>query len=291
MNETLDERDTLRKYLLHELGEAEQERLEERLLTDKEFSRHVAMAQNDLIDDFVTGALSKHDLECFRKYFMTTPARLQKVNFATALDRYVTEKTATAERVPTVGAGIVERVLAFSRARSLKIALSVAGCLLIFGIAFFALRPGWFRPVGGQDFGQEFVRINHAQEMGPLQLSELRRSSANTPTLTLRQNLVREDAGSRKVEITAGVTFIRLLLEVTSGLSDSYQAVLQTADGRDIAHVEGLKAREEDGAWFVVVNVPAVPSVRGDYQVRLFRIGDDGRAISAGLYPFQVTTR
>ncbi len=291
MNETLNERNMLRKYLLHELGEAEQERLEERLLMDKEFNRHVAMAQNDLIDDFVTGALSGHELECFRKYYMTTPARLQKVNFATALDRYVTEKTATAERVPTVGVGIVERVQAFCRARPLKIALPVAGCLLIFGMAFFALRLGWYEPVGSQDFQQEFVRINRAQEMGPLHLSELRQGSAITPTLTLRQNLVREDVGSRKVEITAGVTFIRLLLEVTSGPSDSYQAVLQTASGRDIAHIEGLKAQEEDGAWFVVVNVPAAPSMRGDYQVRLFRTGSGGRAADVGLYPFQVMTR
>lgn len=286
MNQALDEQDSFRKYLLHELEGEEQERLEERLLTDKEFGRRLAMAQDDLVDDFVAGHLSEREADDFRAHFLTTPARLQKLKFAMALDKYV-----TVEAPAAAGAGAFEKVLAFFRARPLRAAASVTVLALVLGAALFVvLRPSLFRTGRDYEIGQEFARVNRGQEIGSVPLAELRRGSASTPFLSLSQNLVREDPEQRTVEITRGVTHVRLLLEVTSGSYEHFRAVLQTAGGDDIAAVEDLSAKSEDGAQFVLVNVPPALG-RGDFQLRLFGIAGDGRAVDLGPYPFRLTTR
>lgn len=287
MKRTLDEqKNILRRYLLHNLGEAEQEWVELSLLTDKQFGRLVAIAQDDLIDDFVAARLSEEEVESFQQHYMTTPDRLHKIRFATALDRYVSEEG------PKPEVGAFEKLRALFHTRTLKIAFSATGLLLIVGVAFFAMfRLGWFQPESTRDLREEFVRVNRAQETASRPLSELKRNTGNTLALILRQNLVREDGAARGVEITRGVTLIRLLLEVPSASHKSYTAVLQTTTGQDLARVEDLKARNEDGAQFVVLNVPAEFLTRGDYQLRLIGITGDGQATDIGLYPFQVTTR
>jgi hypothetical protein len=286
MKQALDEQRIFRKYLLHELEEEEQDHLEERFLTDKEFGRLLSIAQADLIDDFVAGALSESESERFRKHFLTTPARLEKLKFAMALDMYVSRE-APAKAEPSA----IEKALAFFRARPLKAALSVLGSVLILVAALFLLpRLGDFRSRRGDQLRQELARVNRGGEADSVPLSELRRGSASTPVLSLTTDPVREGAAPETVELTSGVKLIRLLLEVTPGSYDHFRAVLQTAAGDEIAAVENLKARNEEGAQFVVVNVPPGFFSRGDFHVRLFGV-DGGRAVDLGLYPFRVTTR
>lgn len=279
-----EKKEILRRYLLRDLADSEEEQIECNLLTDKDFSRHLAIAQDDLIDDFVASRLTKHEIKRFRKHFLTTPERVQKVNFATALKKYV------ANQIPPPKVSIFEKLLVFFHTNALKTAFSMAVLLIVSASLLIVFRKDWLQ-IGQNQLQQEFVRINRAQESDHRSLLELKRSSANTLAMILRDNLVREDANSREVGLTGGVTQVRLLLEVTSGSHDRYSAVLQKANGENLASVEGLKARNDDGAEFVIVIVPAGFLARGDYQLRLLGIDSEGRSSDLGLYPFQVTTK
>ena len=281
MNETRNEQeDNLRRYLLHELEDQEQEQIEMRLLTDKEFSRRLAIAQEDLIDDFVTAKLSDHESERFRKYYLSAPERQQKIGFATALNRYVSE------REPSRKPGFINALLTFIYARPFKTAISFAGLLLIFGaLAWYVQR----RPQ--TDLKQEFVRLNRPEETDSKSLLVLKQNSDNTRVLALRQNVVREDAESRTVEITSGVVLVRLLLEIGEGAYTRFNGTLETSSGQALATVENLKPGDESGALFVVINIPGEFLRGGDYQLRLTGIGNDGRATDLGPYPFHVVRR
>lgn len=284
MNETLNEqKDNLRRYLLQELDETEQEQVEMRLLTDKEFGRHLALAQDDLIDDFVTAKLSDHERERFQKYYLITPERQQKVGFATALDQYITE------REPSRKTGALGELLAFIYARPLRTAISVAGLILVIGAALAVAL--YVQRRQDRDLMQEFARVNRPEETDSTSLLVLKQNSVNTHVLILRQNVVREDAESRKVEVTSGVVLVRLLLEVGEGTYDRFNGALQTSSGQNLATVENLKARDESGALFVVVNIPSELLTQRDYQLRLTGISRDGRATDLGPYPFHVITR
>jgi len=287
MTQVRDEKqDILRKYLLHDLADSEEEQIECSLLTDKDFSRRLAIAQDDLIDDFVSARLTKHEAERFHNHFLTTPERVQKVNFATALNKYVVNKTPP----PPTKVGALEKVLTFFRTHPLKTAFSMALLLIVSASLLIMFRTDWLQ-FGQNQFQQEFVRINRAQESDHRSLFELKRSTANTLAMILRDNLVREDGDLREVELTGGVTQVRLLLEVTSGSYDRYNAILQKGDGENLASVEGLKARNDDGAEFVIVIVPLGFLAPGDYQLRLLGIDSAGRSSDLGLYPFQMTTK
>src|SRR5258707_326150 len=121
MTRTVDEqKDILRRYLLHNLGEAEQEQLELRLLRDKQFGRLIAIAQDDLVDDFVAARLSEEEVERFQEHYMTTPERRQKLKFATTLDRYVSEDE------PTQEVGVFGKLRLLFHSRTLKTAFSAA---------------------------------------------------------------------------------------------------------------------------------------------------------------------
>jgi hypothetical protein len=278
-----EQNDILRKYLLHDLTEPEREEIEVKLLTDQALSRRLAIARDDLFDSFVTQTLAEHEMERFRKHCLTSPAHLQKLKFATALDSYITEKTAVWAASP------FKKLQPYLRARPLKTVFAVVGLVFVFGAAlFFMTRLGWFQR---DNFQVEFARLNRAQDVDSMPFSDLELSSANTQALILRQNLVREDVGPRRVEITAKVTLVRLLLEVPSGSQVSYKAVLQTAVGEDLVSTGDLKARKDNGAQFVVTTVPARFLTSADYQIRLIGISPDGRTTDVGLYPFQVITR
>src|SRR4030095_8255919 len=84
----------IRRYLLGDLAEEQCEDLEERLLTDDETFQELLLVEDELVNDYVSGELPSVDREKFRNHFLCTPDRRQKLEFAGALRRYVSETTA-----------------------------------------------------------------------------------------------------------------------------------------------------------------------------------------------------
>jgi TonB family protein len=64
-----------RKYLLGQLSEEQQSRVEECLFTDAEFLEEVELAEDDLIEAYVCGKLSSVERRQFETHFLTTPER------------------------------------------------------------------------------------------------------------------------------------------------------------------------------------------------------------------------
>src|SRR6187455_3128983 len=90
---------TLRKYLLGELSETEQETVELWLMSGEESYDVLAAAEDDLIDEFIGGKLSPRELDRFNNHFLVAPERKRKVQFGQALHRYVGENSVVAPRV------------------------------------------------------------------------------------------------------------------------------------------------------------------------------------------------
>ncbi len=82
----------LRRYLLGEARDEEQEQTERRLLTDREYFQAFLRLEEELIDEYARGALNKQDQERFENYFIKAPERRESVEFAKALRRYVSQE-------------------------------------------------------------------------------------------------------------------------------------------------------------------------------------------------------
>jgi hypothetical protein len=91
----------LLRYLLGSLPEEEAERLDELSIGDDAFAWRLSAVENDLVDAYVRGELSGGDLAEFKKRYLSSPRRLQKLEFAEALSSFDRETlTAAAQARP-----------------------------------------------------------------------------------------------------------------------------------------------------------------------------------------------
>jgi hypothetical protein len=81
---------TIRQYLLGQLTDDSQQKIEERLLTEADFFEELEVQEDELIDEYLAGKLTIEEQGWFEKHFLATTERDQKLRFARALNRYVT---------------------------------------------------------------------------------------------------------------------------------------------------------------------------------------------------------
>jgi hypothetical protein len=79
----------IREYLLRALDEEARQKIEERILLDREFLEQVMVAEDELIDEYLAGNLPEE--ERFESYFLSAPRQRQKVSIARALRQYAAE--------------------------------------------------------------------------------------------------------------------------------------------------------------------------------------------------------
>src|SRR5262245_14977393 len=79
----------MKKYLLGELAESEQQELEQRLMTSNEYFEELLVAEDELVDESLHGKLSAREQEQFDHHFLCTPERREKLRFSRSLQQYV----------------------------------------------------------------------------------------------------------------------------------------------------------------------------------------------------------
>src|SRR5467141_1144885 len=92
------------EYLLGTLSEAEAERLDELSVMDREFAEALNVAEKELVDAYVNGELRGSRLGQFKAYYLASPLRREKVEFAEAFQVFA-EKNAATEAAAIDSAG------------------------------------------------------------------------------------------------------------------------------------------------------------------------------------------
>ncbi len=80
-------------YLLGSLPEAEAEFFDELSFTDDGFADELKASEKDLIDSYVNQELTGKKLEKFESYYLASPLRREKVEFAKAFQVFANDKT------------------------------------------------------------------------------------------------------------------------------------------------------------------------------------------------------
>src|ERR1700686_64017 len=83
-----DNEEVIVGYLLGSLPDAEMERLEHRYLEDEILFEELQEIEDELIDNYVTGALSVEQRAQFEQYFLRSPQRREKLEFARAMTEH-----------------------------------------------------------------------------------------------------------------------------------------------------------------------------------------------------------
>src|ERR1051325_10693415 len=84
------------RFLLGDLPEEQKAQLEERFFTDDDYFEYMLAVEDELIDDYAQGALTGRERERFETYFLNSPERRSRLEFARALQK-------TADRAPAAG--------------------------------------------------------------------------------------------------------------------------------------------------------------------------------------------
>lgn len=84
--------ETINAYLLGTLPEAEAEILDELSFTDDAFADELQAAEKDLVDAFVNDELRGTTLERFKTFYLSSPLRREKVEFARSFQKFAEEK-------------------------------------------------------------------------------------------------------------------------------------------------------------------------------------------------------
>ena len=83
---------TMRQYLLGELSEAEMSHVEERLMTEGDLFEMLEMVEDDLFDERLDERLSSDERHHFDTYFLSTPARRERLELEQSLRDYANPK-------------------------------------------------------------------------------------------------------------------------------------------------------------------------------------------------------
>ena len=137
MEQRTEDETLIRRYLLGEARDEEQEQTEQRLLTDRQYFQDFLRLEESLIDEYVQGGLNKHDQERFENYFMRAPERRESVEFAKALRRNLSQEvnlnSSSATGEEREGAGWSQPVFGFWQARSRAVMASLVCAVLMLG--------------------------------------------------------------------------------------------------------------------------------------------------------------
>src|SRR5262245_36712870 len=96
----------IRKYLLGELAEADQTALEHELLIDRGKFDRVWAVENELVDSYVRGEMSRAERKRFESHYLASPLHRERVaiaeSFLTNIDQAVGETVEVSQKEPLV---------------------------------------------------------------------------------------------------------------------------------------------------------------------------------------------
>src|SRR5437588_796289 len=95
MQEANKDEALIRRFLLDELTEDERQQIEELFITDGDYRERVLIAEDDLIEDYLEGALSAAERERFLSHYLITPQQRRKLRIAKSIKKYTAVGVAT----------------------------------------------------------------------------------------------------------------------------------------------------------------------------------------------------
>jgi hypothetical protein len=236
MARNYDDQGLIRRYLLNQLTAEEQERIEQRLLTENEVFEELEIAEDELIDDYLSEKLSPAARKTFEENFLGTRDRQQKVQFARSLSRFVRanekfEKTSV----------LSTPYLRTTHNWALPVAAVVAGIVVSAGIFWFS----------------------HRHTPSPPALA--------TFTLTISAPTRGEGPPANKVTVPLN-TSVRLLLELpeTAKRATRYRLELLTPTGQ----IQTLHTAAQDGKS-VFIELPAGRLSPGLHALNVYVVNPD----------------
>jgi hypothetical protein len=281
------------RYLLGSTSEEETERLDELSIADDEFVSKLSSAENDLVDAYVRGELEGETLERFKSFYLASPSRLEKVEFATVL------QTRTAPLSTTLAAPQESRKRAAGE-RALAWAFAGIAALLLAIVGYLALENRRLQT----GIAQEQARRSELEQRAQALQQQLENESASTRTASepppeppsgqpilafVLPPQTRGAAAIASVTPPSGTGRVALQLILETDDFRGYRVKLRDpAANQIIWRSEGLKAQTSGAKRMVSVVLPVNLLKQQNYTLELTGIPPAGAEEFVASYAFKV---
>jgi hypothetical protein len=308
----------MKKYLLGELAESEQQELEQRVMTSNEYFEELLVAEDELVDEYLHGTLSLHEQEKFDNHFLCTPERREKLRFSRSLQRYVSANAKKSPRTSWAWPHFFEFLRASYATRGWSMATAVL--LLLLGGSWLSVRVQLLQRAleqarelqgtGHQELQQQVAQLRerndqltrefqeqqrqHAelkQELAALKTSPPSRTTSSMVAFALLPIRLRDMGEVNKVVIPPQVKWVELRLGLEMGDYKKYQAVLRNAEGKEIWSQSMPKVPVQGVNETLALALPARLLSRDDYILKLRGMDSRGDFEDLATYQFRVVQK
>lgn len=290
----------LHRYLLGDLSEEERTRIEERVLADEDYYRHLLIIEDELRIAYARRSLSAADRQRFEERFLIFADEQDKVETATAMIDALASMPASGRQRPAfarlaIAAGVIlaAGVVAWlavdgRRARSEMASLQAEQASRERRMTE-QLRDERSRREQLDRELQEERRTRAAleqeltrQRTGP---GQDRATSGPILSLLLSPGLVRSAGDTKTVTLPNDASALRLMLALDGQAAHrAYEVAVLNADGVRVWGQAGIPP----GQQLVIVTVPARLLAEDDYELTLSGVTARGQNERVGQYYFRV---
>jgi hypothetical protein len=309
------------RYLLGSLPEEEAERLDELSIADDAFAWRLNSVENDIVDAYVRDELSGDHLALFKKFYLSSPRRLQKVEFAGALYSFgartvtATDRAAQAGTVPSANPkeesskdlspwrwpSVPRSPIQWGFAGGALAIVLLAGYLLLENTQLRRQTAVAQGSQAGADYRERELERQLKEQQGAIaqmskELDSLRRSqqSSDQPQ-TLSAILLPPTRGVSPVptlSLPSGTSLVVLLLTLESDDFPAYRVRLRdSVTNQSLWHSANLGATPGGANKIVSLSFPARLLKPQNYILELSGVSSSGRPEFIGGYPIRVVIR
>jgi hypothetical protein len=273
---------TLRRYLLGQLPEQAQREVEERLFIDNTYLKQVELAEDDLVEAYVSGDLSSAEREQFETHFLHTPERRRHLQLTRTLREVSSEEASSRPPIRAIAPWL-------AMAASLVIVISLA--------AYVSLRreKHWAEQLAVRNGRITDLENQLKREREQPELAE-NRPMTSLPSYVLKPEIItRDPEDNRKTpSISRTTTGVQLFLnlEMSSDVPyNSYRVVVETSAGKQVWSGDKLEAVRAPAGHVLVLVLPGTVLQPAEYRIIV-----SGRTAMGGLeeldeYVFRVVAR
>jgi hypothetical protein len=308
------------RYLLGDLSKEEMAQLEDEYLADDDTFERLLSVEDDLIDAYVRKELTPHDQGQFERFYLSSPRRKDRVEFARALTRL----GATMPAGGPVASNSQSRdwwrrlLPLWPRSHGLgwvpvaaAVGLIAAGAWLANDVMRLRREAGKVEADRGAAVRREKAlndqlaaeRGRSEQLAAELQRERAERGSiAREPIqpsvrqplialLTLAPGAVRSAEKPPSLTLTQGTDLVRIQLRTAEAPYSEYRAVISTVGGSDVWSQSRLVARSDENGRFVNAIVSTNALTSGDYILTLSGITPDRIIEAVDEYYFRTVRK
>lgn len=262
------------KYLLGQLSEDQMVKIEEEYVTDKNFFDQLVAVEDDLIDDYVRGRLSRRQRQQFETYFLCSAERQKKLEFARSLLMVVSEYQDQRKT-------LLARAMAWLKNLNYQVNQLLKSPVLQKGLAF---------GVVVLIIGMAWLLVHFKQKLSEQRSLKPALVSFNLLPATYRDEKSRESYP--QLIISHNVQLVQLRLEVWGEETyESYRAILKAPDGEELWRQSQLKSQKTDRGDFIVLILPQNIFSDAEYQIDLLGRKSQEKFKHVGYYYFNVVRR